>query len=76
MFFLIFYAVIEKGGGTGPEKPWQPSLQYDWCQFHPGLLAGRDDGMHAFLHFHTALYPFVLVISPLIFSLLTYSVNQ
>lgn len=25
MFFIAFNAVIEKGGGTGPKKPWQPS---------------------------------------------------
>jgi hypothetical protein len=25
MFFIAFSAIIEKGGGTGPEKPWQPS---------------------------------------------------
>ena len=25
------------------------------CQFHPGIKAGNDDGMHAFLQLHTSL---------------------
>jgi len=58
MFFLSFQAIIQKGGGTGPEKPWQPSLHDERCQFHPGIKFGNDDGMHAFLHVHTSLQMF------------------
>jgi hypothetical protein len=26
---------IQKGGGTGPVKPWQPAVKAVWCQFLP-----------------------------------------
>ena len=58
MFFLRFQAIIQKGGGTGPEKPWQPSLHNDRCQFHPGANTGNDDGMYASLRVHTSLQIF------------------
>jgi hypothetical protein len=58
MFFLRFQAIIQKGGGTGPKKPWQPSLHNERCQFHPGKITGNDDGMHALPHVHTSLQIF------------------
>jgi hypothetical protein len=53
MFFSSYCSiVIKKGGGKGPEKPWQPSK--DWCQFLPGkVISGGDDGSKLYHNMRT-----------------------
>lgn len=68
MLFFRFRAIIQKGGGTGPAKPWQPSFHYERCQIHPGGIPGKmmyaclltsyltSDASHRYILFQTAEY--------------------